>query len=106
MKNIVLYAVEHGAPRPLISCDPGDESRFFKVSAAGVDFARQKMAQGVAVPPLRVVLEHRETDAGGVALAKQEFTLLDPASFAAKGKPVKDLNALLNSSDAKSNEKE
>lgn len=101
MQNIVLYAVENGVHRPLMSCDPGDPSRFFKVNAAGTEYARVKMAQGVAVPPIQVVLEERVADAGGVTLVKQEFTLLDPASFAAKGKPAKDLAALLKTSAAK-----
>jgi hypothetical protein len=104
MKNIVLYAVENGSHRPLMSCDPDDESRFFKVSAAGAEYARVKMAQGVPVPPIQVVREERETDAGGVMLAKQEFTLLDPATFAARGKPSKTLAALLK--PAKNEDKE
>lgn len=95
MKNIVLYAVENGAHRPLVSCDPDDDSRSFKVNAAGTEFARIKAAQGVDLPPLQVVLEERETDASGITLKKQEFTLLDPVTFAARGKPVSELAKLL-----------
>jgi hypothetical protein len=102
MRNIVLYAVENGVHRPLVSCDPDDASRFFKVSAAGTEYARIKTAQGVPLSPLQVVLEERATDAGGVTLTKQEFTLLDPASFAALGKPATELSALGKKADAES----
>lgn len=104
MRNIVLYAVENGDPRPLVSCDPEDASRFFAISSAGAEYARQKRVQGVAIPPLYVVREERETDAGGVQLSKQDFTLLDPATFAAKGKPSKTLADLLSAKPAKDKE--
>jgi hypothetical protein len=104
MKNLVLYAVEHGVHRPLVSCDPDDDSRVFVLNSAGVEYARVKRAQGVAVPPLQVVREERETDAGGITLTKQEFTLLDPATFTARGKPVKNLADLAKAKAAKSEE--
>lgn len=91
MRNLVLYAAEKGGARPLVSCDPEDASRFFILSSAGMEYARIKRAQGVPIPAIHVVREERETDAGGVQLSKQEFTLLDPATFAAKGKPAKTL---------------
>jgi hypothetical protein len=95
MENLVLYAVENGVHRPLLSVSPDDESKFFLVSARGAEFAREKAFQGVAVPPLQLVREVREADADGRTLTKQEFTLLDPATFAPRGKPVKELSKLL-----------
>lgn len=95
MKNIVVYAVENGVPRPLVSCSPSDDNKHFVVMAAGSDCVRVASLRGVPAPQLRVVLEERETGPDNLTLAKQSFTLLDPATLAAVGKPSGDLARLL-----------
>lgn len=91
-KNIVLYLLDNGARKPLFSCDPDDASAPFLIGAAATDAVNGAKKSGLPVPALQAVLEERETDAGGVLLVKQQFTLLHPSTLSPIGEPTSDLS--------------
>lgn len=81
-KNIVLYAVENGAPRrPLVSLSPDDKFAASKLQhAASSEYLRAERS-GIAHPVLRCIGEHREADEAGKVTVSGSFVELDPVTL-------------------------
>lgn len=75
--NLVLHVA--GAVCALASFDPNDKFAAVKVQARAAEELRQAHARGVPAPDLRLVLEEREGDAGGVR--SELFTELHPVTL-------------------------
>lgn len=94
MGNLVLYAIENGERRPLISLDPGDKLAASKFTARIANEMRNCDQRGVSLPDFKAVLEEREADESGKVVVKASFTEVDPHSGDNVGKAVAELDQL------------
>ena len=91
--NVVLYAVNDGKARPLISADANDSAAPAKVQhAASAEYSRNEKS-GVPLSRLVAVLEVRESNEAGQQIGAT-FTPLAVPSLDKNGETVRDLGAL------------
>lgn len=94
MGNLVLYAVENGERRPLISLDPADKLAAAKFTARIANEMRHCEQRGVSLPDFKAVLEEREADESGKVVVKASFTEVEPHTGDTVGKAVTELDKL------------
>lgn len=93
MKNVVLYAVENGERRPLLSRGGDETANGVHIAARMADEIRQCSARGVTAPEFVITSEEREADEGGATIVLSEFQELD-ASLKPVGKMFNRIDAL------------
>jgi hypothetical protein len=84
--NLVLYAVENGVRRPLISLPEDGSFTLAKISHKVSEAMRRAELQGVDHPDFKLVREERESDESGVTIVSAAFVELDPVTLKTVGK--------------------
>lgn len=77
MGNLVLYAIEQGVRRPLISLAPDDPLASAKFTAKIANEMRSCEQRGIPLSGFKAVLEERTADEGGKIIGAN-FTEIDP----------------------------
>lgn len=94
MGNLVLYAIENGERRPLLSLDPDDHLAAAKFIARMANEMRACEMRGVALSDFRAVREERTADEGGKFVISAKFTEVDPHSGDDIGKALNTLDEI------------
>jgi hypothetical protein len=84
--NLVLYALENGERRPLISLTEDDDYANPKISHKVSAAMRDAELRGVAHPKFKLVREEREADESGATIVRAAFVELDPVTLKPRGK--------------------